>query len=134
MFNNANVIFRTRFIDGISNVSRTVVSGRGSQAALAQIAQERALRFEIYYHGIELANGFGELIDAKEQKNRFILDLQRRASQDLPMVPLDESFLQSLEQGLPPSAGIAVGLDRLVMLLTGAAQIQDVLCFSWDEC
>jgi len=82
---------------------------------------------------MELANGFGELTDAAEQRRRFEQDLKNRLSEGRGSVPLDEKFLKCLEQGLPESSGMAMGIDRLVMWLCGAKQIRDVLCFTEDE-
>ena len=90
-------------------------------------------RFEAYVGGIELANAFGELTDPLEQRARFLDDLATRAARRLPQHPLDERLLAALTEGLPPSAGIALGLDRLVMLLLGARHIRDVLAFATDE-
>ncbi len=90
-------------------------------------------RVELYIRGLELGNGFGELTDSQEQRRRFQQDLQNRVQAGRPEVPLDEAFLEALAQGLPPSAGMAVGVDRLVMLLTGAPHIRDVLAFAWNE-
>jgi elongation factor P--(R)-beta-lysine ligase len=103
-----------------------------SQAALARINPQdprTAQRFEVYVKGIELANGFHELQDAKEQRQRFEHELAQRKQQGLPTVALDEAFLQALEQGLPDCAGVALGVDRLLMLMMGAASIGDVLSF-----
>jgi lysyl-tRNA synthetase class 2 len=86
-----------------------------------------AERFELYACGIELANAFGELTDAAEQRRRFLADQATKERLYGRRFPLDEDFLAALEAGLPPSAGIALGLDRLIMLLAGAARIDDVL-------
>ena len=86
-------------------------------------------RFEAYVDGVELANGFGELTDAVEQRARFEQDLAERRAQGLPEYPIDEAFLDALAAGLPPCAGIALGVDRLVMLATGAKHIDDVTAF-----
>jgi len=90
-------------------------------------------RFEAYIGGIELANAFGELTDPVEQRARFLDDLATRAARRLPRYPLDERLLAALSEGLPPCAGIALGIDRLVMLVLGAAHIRDVLAFTTDE-
>ncbi len=90
-------------------------------------------RFEAYVGGVELANAFGELTDPVEQRARFVdeqLDRQDRAH---PVYPIDEKLIRALEEGLPPSGGIALGLDRLVMLVCGARQIGEVLSFAPDE-
>jgi len=90
-------------------------------------------RFEAYVGGLELANAFGELTDAAEQRARFADDLAHRAARGRPQYPVDERLLAALAEGLPPCAGIALGVDRLVMLATGAAHIRDVLTFTSDE-
>jgi lysyl-tRNA synthetase class 2 len=86
-----------------------------------------AERFEAYVAGIELCNGFGELTDPHEQRTRLLADQAERARRGLPVYPLDERFLRALEEGMPPSAGNALGLDRLVMLALGAEHIEQVL-------
>jgi lysyl-tRNA synthetase class 2 len=105
-------------------------------AALARTKPDdakTALRFEAYVGGIELANAFDELTDATEQRARFLEDQRVRAARHKPVYPLDEKLLAALAEGLPPSAGIALGFDRLVMLATGADKIDDVLTFSAAE-
>ncbi|MBK1719918.1 EF-P lysine aminoacylase EpmA [Thiocystis violacea] len=103
-----------------------------SQAALARVRPDEppvAERFELYIQGIELANGFGELIDADEQRARFLADLATRRAQGRPEPPLDARFLAALEAGMPECAGVALGLDRLLMIATGAEHIDAVLSF-----
>ena len=91
-----------------------------------------AERFELYLGGIELANAFSELTDPVEQRRRFARDeAVRRAAGKTP-VPLPEAFLAELA-ALPAAAGIALGVDRLVMLLTGAERIDDVVAFTPDD-
>ena len=90
-------------------------------------------RFEAYALGLELCNGFGELCDPTEQRQRLLHDASERQRRGLPVYPLDERFLQALDEGLPPSGGVALGIDRIVMLLLDAAQLRDVLPFSADE-
>jgi len=107
-----------------------------SQAALAQIDpdnEQQALRFECFVDGLELANGYQELTDADEQARRFAADVRTRQLRDLPPVLPDQKFLAALESGLPACSGVALGLDRLLMLVTGAASIEDVLWFPWDD-
>ncbi len=103
-----------------------------SQAALAQIDRhsDRALRFEVYGGGIELANGFVELRDAAEQRRRFEADQRAREQAGKSRRPIDEQFLAALESGLPACAGVAVGFDRLVMLACGKRDIREVLSFA----
>jgi elongation factor P--(R)-beta-lysine ligase len=86
-----------------------------------------AERFEIYACGLELANAFGELTDAAVQRARFEADRARKRALYGYDYPLDEDFLAALAHGMPESAGIALGVDRLIMLATGATRIEDVL-------
>ncbi|HEV2302197.1 MAG TPA: EF-P lysine aminoacylase EpmA [Stellaceae bacterium] len=86
-----------------------------------------AERFEVYVCGLELANAFGELTDAAEQRARFVADQAKKRRSYGKAYPIDEDFLAALEWGLPACAGIALGFDRLVMLATGAADIEEVL-------
>ena len=86
-----------------------------------------AERFEVYVCGLELANAFGELTDAAEQRRRFVADQAKKLALYGDTYPIDEDFLAALDCGLPECAGIALGFDRLVMLLTGAENIEDVL-------
>jgi lysyl-tRNA synthetase class 2 len=101
-----------------------------SQAALAQICEDAegrrvAQRFELYVHGFELANGYHELGDAREQRQRFEQANRERMASGRPPLPIDEPLLAALD-GLPPCAGVALGFDRLVMVATGADHIEDV--------
>jgi len=84
-------------------------------------------RFELYICGLELANAFGELTDPFEQRRRFEADMALKERLYGTRYPIDEDFMAALEHGLPPCAGIALGMDRLVMLATGAEHIEDVL-------
>ena len=86
-----------------------------------------AERFEVYICGLELANAFGELNDAAEQRARFLADQARKQDLYGRTYPIDEDFLNALEHGLPTCAGIALGFDRLVVLATGAEDIEEVL-------
>ncbi|MEM7434740.1 MAG: EF-P lysine aminoacylase EpmA [Myxococcota bacterium] len=107
-----------------------VVDWPRSMASLAQLnADGTADRFEGFYRGVELCNGFGELTDPVEQRTRFEHDQQTRSAAGLPVYPIDEKFIQALEHGIPPSAGNALGVDRLLMLLEGADSIQAVMPF-----
>ncbi|MCE0557044.1 elongation factor P--(R)-beta-lysine ligase [Motilimonas sp. E26] len=103
-----------------------------SQAALARLHEPDnrvAERFEVYYKGIELANGFHELTDAKEQLARFKGDNALRRITGKPEMPIDYLLLAGLEHGLPPCAGVAMGVDRLIMLALGAEHIEQVIAF-----
>jgi lysyl-tRNA synthetase class 2 len=106
-----------------------------AQAALARRdpADPRvAERFELFVCGIELANAFVELTDADEQRERFEADRARRHAASGPDWPLDEDFLAALAFGMPPSAGIAMGFDRLAMIASGAHSIDQVLWLTYD--
>ena len=101
-----------------------------SMAALARRHRDDprlAERFEVYICGVELANAFGELTDAVEQRARFLADQTRKRQLYGQTYPIDEDFLAALEHGLPDCAGIALGFDRLVMLATGVQEIEEVL-------
>jgi lysyl-tRNA synthetase class 2 len=107
-----------------------------SHAALARIRPgdpPLAERFELFLGGMELANGFCELTDAAEQRARFAADLDARRRRGLEEPPLDERFLAALAHGLPACSGVALGFDRLVMLLAGAEDIREVLAFAWGR-
>ena len=100
-----------------------------SEAALARRTADDARvseRFEIYACGVELANGFGELTDADEQRRRFTMEMEEKARLYGERYPLDEEFLAALEI-MPEASGIALGFDRLVMLATGASRIDQVV-------
>ena len=101
-------------------------------ASLAKLKKDNpsvSERFELYIGGLELANGFSELTDAREQRRRFEEALKTRADKNWARYTMPEKFLQSLES-LPPCAGIALGIDRLAMIITGAAAIDDVIAFT----
>ena len=89
-------------------------------------------RFELYAGGLELANAFGELTDPVEQRERFVEESERRRELGRMVYPLDEKLLAALGE-MPPTAGIALGFDRLVMLVLGAADIGDVIAFGDEE-
>jgi len=105
-----------------------------SQCALARVAGEgveaHACRFEVYVGGVELANGYHELSDAQEQRARFERDNQRRRARGDVELPIDEHLLAALQHGLPDCAGVALGVDRLMMLLSGAERIDQVIAFA----
>lgn len=106
-----------------------------SQAALARINKKDprvADRFEVYYQSVELANGFYELNSSQEQLKRFQADNQLRQKMGLAEMPIDQKFVACLDH-LPDCAGVALGLDRLLMLSSNQAHINDVLSFSIDN-
>lgn len=108
------------------------------QCALARVESDDtgllvARRFEVFWQGIELANGYWELVDCDVQRGRFELDNIQRQSAGLPAIQSDEKLLSALKQGIPECAGVALGVDRLLMCLTGARDISDVLIFPFGE-
>ncbi|WP_437611881.1 elongation factor P--(R)-beta-lysine ligase [Erwinia sp. V71] len=108
-----------------------------TQAALAEISTEDhrvAERFEVYYKGIELANGFRELTDSREQRQRFEQDNRRRAARGLPQHPIDKHLLDALAHGMPECSGVALGVDRLIMLALKAESLSEVIAFPVDRC
>jgi len=109
-----------------------------SQAALARLDEDAqgqpvARRFEAFIDGMELANGYWELTDAAEQRARFEADQDQRRARGLPVNPLDEKLLDALSAGLPDCAGVALGVDRLLMCLSGAKHISEVIAFDVDR-
>ncbi len=91
---------------------------------------DRVERWEVYIAGLELGNACSELTDPAEQRRRFEDCAGRRRAEGRPVYPLDEAFLAALDAGMPPAAGMALGMDRLAMVLAGADDIGDVLAFS----
>lgn len=115
-----------------------IVDYPASQAALARVVKNAdgivvARRFELVVNSMELANGYDELCDAAEQRRRFAADLALRKRRSLPELPVDEALLGALEAGLPPCAGVALGVDRLLMLNAGASSIEQVLPFPFRQ-
>jgi lysyl-tRNA synthetase class 2 len=107
-----------------------------SQAALARVRAGDppvAERFELFWHGLELANGFHELTDAGEQQRRFEADQAWRASRRRVVPPYDAALIDALHAGMPDCAGVAVGLDRLLMLKLGLERLEQTLAFAADR-
>lgn len=114
-----------------------------SQASLARIRHNDqdnddqrtpvAQRFELYVDGIELANGFFELDDVDEQLKRFQQDQQQRARYEKPPIEIDQYLIAALKSGLPSCSGVALGVDRLLMLATGASSVAEVMAFDIDR-
>ncbi|MEJ2307739.1 MAG: EF-P lysine aminoacylase EpmA [Gammaproteobacteria bacterium] len=107
-----------------------------SQAALARLRDDDpsvALRFEYYYRGVELANGFQELSEPVEQQRRFNAENSLRERLGKPRMPLDEHFIAALRHGLPDCSGVAAGIDRILMLRNRRNEIADVLAFPFSR-
>ena len=107
-----------------------------SMAALSKrkrTVPEVAERFEVYLGGVELANAFTELNDPREQRARFLKDISHREEAHRPSYPLDDRLLSAMSCGIPPAGGIALGVDRLVMLLTDTPDIRDIMAFPFHE-
>lgn len=107
------------------------------QACLAAINSKDSRiseRFEFFFKGIELGNGFYELTSFSEQKRRFIEDNKKRLSINIPTQKIDCFFLQALSSGLPRCSGVAIGLDRLIMLILNEKSISKIMSFSLDRC
>ncbi len=107
-----------------------------SQANLAKLYEdnsEYAMRFEVYYRGIELGNGFCELTDAHLQENRFEEENLARQSMGKEKLPIDSNFLNALKAGMPECAGVAMGVDRIVMLALDIENMDEAIAFSWPK-
>ena len=132
-----DLLLSTRVAAGFADNRLTVLRHcPASQAALARMcpSDDRvADRFEVFYGALELANGFVELRDPDEQRQRMLADLEKRHATARPPVPLDEPLLAALESGLPECAGVAAGFERILMLATGAEDIRDVVTFAFDN-
>lgn len=108
-----------------------------SCAQLAQLIPHEqygkvAARFEVFYQGMELANGYFELTDADEQRQRFVKDNQTRIALQKAVMPIDEKLLAALESGIGKVSGVAIGVDRLLMIQAGATHIKEVMPFYWE--
>ncbi len=105
------------------------------RAALARLKEEDrtvAERFELYIGGLELANGFSELVDSEVQRKRFHAENENRRSKGKPIYSIPDKFLAELDE-MPPSAGIALGVDRLAMVLLDSETIDEVVAFTPEE-
>lgn len=103
-----------------------------SQAGLASIIEGKhpiAQRFELFYKGIELANGYEELRDAQEQRQRFEKELVKRKQQGKSSIPLDERLIAALSSGFPACSGVAIGIDRLLMLISDERNLDKTFAF-----
>jgi len=104
-----------------------------SQAELAKINPDQpevGQRFELYFKGLELANGYHELTDAAEQHRRFVADNITRQERALPTLPIDTRLLTALAHSFPECAGVALGIDRLIMLALSATHIENIISFT----
>ncbi len=117
-----------------------VVDYPASQVALARRHRDPedgewvASRFEVYLAGLELANGYDELIDADEQRARFAEDNAARRQLGLPEVEVDRRLLAALEHGMPAGSGVALGIDRLIQLALGRASVAETMAFATPNC
>ena len=135
--NNLDTLLQYLFVElvepNIGNIVPCLVYNfPASQAALAKICNDDsrvAERFELYFKGMELANGFHELTDEIEQRQRFEADNKLRVENQLAVKPVDENLLSALQYSLPNCAGVALGIDRLLMLACGAKNIDEVIAF-----
>ena len=134
-------IFHKIFIDEIEPALRRLgpVFLRDYPVRMASMAKTKgshpgvAERVETYIAGLELSNGFTELNDPREQRLRFSIEQKNRRRKGYPEFPLDEAFLAMMEEGMPPAGGMALGADRMVMLIANAASIDEVICFPFGQ-
>jgi lysyl-tRNA synthetase class 2 len=128
-----DLVFSTLVAPRLGNNKTTVIYRYpAAQAALARLCPDdpgKAERFEVFCDGMELANGFQELTDATEQKQRFSNDSKKRQREELPTIATDRRLIAALADGLPECAGVALGFDRVVMLAAGADNIAEVMSF-----
>ncbi|WP_422490323.1 EF-P lysine aminoacylase EpmA [Endozoicomonas sp. ALE010] len=109
-----------------------------TMSALARLSTNRdghpvASRFELFVNGVELANGYHELLNAEEQKQRFEQEQQKRQERGYDIYPYDKNMVAALAHGMPDCAGVAMGIDRLLMLMLGTGNIADVLAFDFSR-
>lgn len=116
------------------HLKRTVLTGfPPEQAVLARVEGGMALRFEIFFEGMELANGYHELANAHELRARFEQENRKRIADGKEAYPVDNLFLEALEQGFPDCCGVAVGFDRLMMHRHRVSEIDAILPFTWER-
>jgi len=131
--NRLDWLFSTRIQSSFPEHRLSVVHGYpASQAALARLDPDdprKAQRFEVFAGPVELANGYQELTDAKEQERRFEADNEARRALGRRAMPIDRAFLAALDEGLPECAGVALGIDRLVMVALGVEEIGEARSF-----
>jgi len=108
-----------------------------TQAALAKVEQKEGVsvaeRFELYFKGVELANGYQELTDAAELRRRNRWQNELRLAKGLPSLPLESKLIAAMDAGLPECAGVALGFDRLVMLALGCSTVAEVMAFPFER-
>jgi lysyl-tRNA synthetase class 2 len=133
-----NAIMETVVIEKLGETSPSIICDYpASQSALSQIAardgSQVAERFELFYRGVELANGYHELLDASVLRDRNRANNADRSSDGKYELPEDSRLIEAMQHGLPACSGCALGVDRLVMLLAGASSIQEVMAFPIDR-
>lgn len=130
-----DLLFSHAVAPGLGGGGVFVHSYPASQAALACVSsgdEPVAMRFELLVNGLELANGYQELSDAREQRRRFEADRQRRAQKGQRDIPVDEALIAALEAGMPATSGVALGLERLLMVVLDLPDLRDALTFPFD--
>jgi len=133
-----DLLMSFRVEPGLAELGAVFITGYPeSQAALARVSEvdgvRQAHRFELYIDGLELCNGYWELTDPAEQRRRFELDNLARRRAGKPEMPIDEALLAAMDAGIPDCAGVALGLDRLLMLKLGLKDIAGVLAFPGER-
>ena len=128
-----DLIFSLKIQPDLGEESVCLVHGYPAiQSSLARVSETDprvAERFEVFVKGVELGNGFFELADPVEQEQRFDMEIAERRVRSLPAVEKDERFLSALQHGLPNCSGVAIGLDRLLMIISASDAIDEVLAF-----